>query len=284
MGYYEDAYLARLNRYGNNYQERVLSQRRESFRRRLQKSVYRIDLPLSDSNGNPIPATFERYKQNHTKIFRYLLTEYDVTIPGGTIMMLPDPIGLLRDGEITYPEYSGSAPLVEDVEDNRRPWMVFYLEDTGAKGYNRYVMLKMTHFLEWKDRSGADRSSYAYMYGQEDNMLKDEIRSRSRMDTIYGENLKMSFFVMPANEYIRKDDYFIIDKDKNNKCLTEYYIVTGYDIQSQDGVEYVTIDPVYEYAQDYGENFYKEELSGTDEEMPTGGQFWLMNRVKEGED
>jgi len=41
-------------------------------------------------------------------------------------------------------------------------------------------------------------------------MLKDEIRSRSRMDALYAENLKSSFFVMPKNQYLRKDDYFII--------------------------------------------------------------------------
>jgi len=41
-------------------------------------------------------------------------------------------------------------------------------------------------------------------------MLKDEIRSRSRMDTIYSENLKLSFFIMPLNPYVRKDDYLII--------------------------------------------------------------------------
>ena len=48
----------------------------------------------------------------------------------------------------------------------------------------------MTHYITWKDREGLWRTSWAYMYGQQDNMLKDEIRSRSRMDTIYAENLK----------------------------------------------------------------------------------------------
>jgi hypothetical protein len=79
------------------------------------------------------------------------------------------------------------------------------------------------------------------MYGQEDNMLKDELRSRSRMDTLYTENLKMSFFIMPTNEFIRRDDYLEIGEG----ALKEAYRVTGYDIQSTPGVEYVTVDPVY---------------------------------------
>ena len=51
----------------------------------------------------------------------------------------------------------------------------------------------------------------------------------------------MSFFVMPTNENIRKDDYFTVGEGK----LKEAYRVTGYDIQSTPGVEYVTVDPVY---------------------------------------
>jgi len=81
------------------------------------------------------------------------------------------------------------------------------------------------------------------MYGQEDNMLKNEIRSRSRMDTIYEENLKLSFFVMPTTPFLKIDDYFIIGE----KPLQEYYRVTGYDIQSTPGVEFVSVDPIYEF-------------------------------------
>jgi hypothetical protein len=99
----------------------------------------------------------------------------------------------------------------------------------------------MTHFISWKDREGIMRQSWCYMYGQEDNMLKDELRSRSRMDTLYTENLKLSFFIMPTNEFIRKDDYLEIGQG----ALREAYRVTGYDIQSTPGVEYVSIDPVY---------------------------------------
>ena len=325
MGYYEDVYLKRLNRYGNNYQERILTQRREVFARRLLKSVYRIDFQYEDQTGatQSISATFERYKQDNTQTLRYLFTAYDVIIPNGTVLYLPDPIGLLRDSEnqgqeIEFTEYSGPKPYIptsevywdEDEDRIYRPWMVYYLEDSGAKGYNRYIMLRMTHYLEWKDREKKDRWSFAYMYGQENNMLKDEIRSRSRMDPLYGENLKTSFFVMPANEYIRKDDYFIIDKTNNNKKLDEFYRVTGYDLQSQDGVEYVTIDPVYEFARDYHDDVPASEIGITcqhqfnewneciycgykkteaEKKLPDfvpqttndNAGFWLMNQIEE---
>jgi hypothetical protein len=159
----------------------------------------------------------ERYKQDETETLQYLLTRVGLDMPSGTILMIPD----------------------KNMKE--QPWLVYWLESIKASGYNRYIVLKMTHFITWRDRSGSTRSSWCYLYGQEDNMLKDEIRSRSRSDVIYAENLKSSFFVMPTTEFIRKDDYLEIGEG----ALKEAYRVTGYDIISTPGVEYVTVDPVY---------------------------------------
>ena len=212
--YYEDVYLKRLNRYGYDYQSRVQAQRERNFENKLLKSVYRVDFEFEDETH---PATLERYKQDETELMQYLLTRVSLNIPNGTILMIPD-----KDLEL-------------------QPWLVFWLESIKASGYNRYIVLKMTHYITWRDRDGIVQSSWCYMYGQQDNMLKDELRSRSRMDTLYTENLKTSFFIMPLNEKIRKDDYLEVGEG----ALREAYRVTGYDIQSTPGVEYVTVDPVY---------------------------------------
>ena len=233
---YYDIYLKRLNRYGNDYQTRTQNKRERDFENYLLKSVYRIEFEY-DTKTNP--ATFERYKQDETETLHYLLTRVDVNIPNGTVLMLPN-----KDGEL-------------------KPWMVYYLEAIKASGYNRYVVLKMTHFLNWKDREGNSRSSWAYMYGQEDNMLKDELQSRSRSDARYTENLKGSFFVLPTNEYLRKDDYLEVGEG----ALKEGYRVTGYDIQSTPGVEYVTVDPIYLYDNSPA----PEKQEGDNEE----DYFWL---------
>lgn len=212
--YYEDVYLKRLNRYGYDYQSRVQAQREREFEGKLLRSVYRVDFEYEDEIH---PATLERYKQDETELMQYLLTRVSLNIPNGTILMIPD------------------KDLVP------QPWLVYWLESIKASGYNKYIVLKMTHFITWRDRDGREQTSWCYMYGQQDNMLKDELRSRSRMDTLYTENLKMSFFVMPTNEFLRRDDYLEIGSGR----LKEAYRVTGYDIQSTPGVEYVTVDPVY---------------------------------------
>jgi len=215
MDYY-DIYLKRLNRYGDTYQTRIQTKREKEFQLYLNKSVYLTAFEYEDEEYY---GSFERYKQDDTETLHYLLTKTDLNMPNGTILYLPN-----KDNEL-------------------KPWMVYYLEHIKASGYNRYIMLRMTHYLTWTARDGSEQSSWAYMYGQEDNMLKDELKSRSRMDTLYTENLKSSFFILPTNEYIRKDIYMIVGE----KPLQEYYRVTGYDIQSSEGVEYVTIDPIYEY-------------------------------------
>lgn len=214
MNYFEDIYLKRLNRYGYDYQSRIQAQREEVFEGLLLKSIYRVDFVYEDEMH---PGLLERYKQDETETMQYLLTRVGLNMPNGTLLMIPD----------------------KDMKE--QPWLVYWLESIKSSGYNRYIVLKMTHFITWRDRSNIERSTWCYLYGQEDNMLKDEIRSRSRSDTIYAENLKSSFFVCPTNEFIRKDDYMEIGID----ALKEGYRVTGYDIISTPGVEYVTVDPVY---------------------------------------
>lgn len=216
MSYFEDIYKKRVNRYGLDYQSRIQREREELFDLYLLKTIYRVDFLYENEE---IAGSLEKYKQDETQTLQYLLTRTNINIPNGTILLIPDK------------------------DKVKQPWMVYYLENIKASGYNRYILLKMTHYLTWTARDGSTQKSWAYMYGQEDNMLKDEIRSRSRMDTIYAENLKMSFFVMPTTEKIKKDDYIVVGKDG----LKEQYRVTGYDIQSTLGVEYVTVDPTYEY-------------------------------------
>ena len=214
MGYYEDVYLKRLNRYGIDFQSRIQGQREENFRRQLLKSVYYVNF---DYDGEVQEGELTPMRQNETKTMQYLLTNVHLDIPNGTILFIPD-----KNNEL-------------------QPWLIYYLESLKASGYNRYIVLKMTHLLSWKDRDGIERESWAYFYGQEDNMLKDELRSRSRSKVLYTEPLKLSFFILPVNEFLKKDDYLEVGEGN----LKEAYVVTGYDIQSTPGVEFVSVDPQY---------------------------------------
>ena len=209
--YYEDIYLKRLNRYGYDYQSRVQGQRERVFEDKLLKSIYRVDF---EYNEELQPATLERYKQDETQTLQYLLTRVGLDLPNGTILMIPDK------------------------NDTLQPWLVYWLESIKASGYNQYIVLKMTHYITWRDREGALHESWCYLHGDGDSALKDTLKSSG---AVYAEDYNSRFIIMPLSEFLKKDDYFEIGEDN----LKEAYRVTGYDIQSTPGVEYVTIDPVY---------------------------------------
>lgn len=207
--YFNDVYMRRLNRYGLDYKSRVQNQRMKEFDDLLNKSAHRLDF---EYGGDLIPGILNARKQDETQTLQNLLVRNSVELPSGTILEL-----------------------------NKQIWMVYWLDNAPDSGYNKYIVLKMTHYLTWMARDKQYYSTWAYMYGQEDNMLKDELKSRSRNRAIYNENLKSSFFICPVNEKLRKDDYLEVGEG----ALKESYVITGYDIQSTPGVEFITIDPVY---------------------------------------
>lgn len=220
MNDYMDIYLKRVNRYGEDYQTRTQGRREEDFEYLLQKSVYRIEFNYEEEEH---PGVFTPFSQNETKTLHYLLTRRNLDIPTGTVLDLP--IKIDNSFDIEY-----------------QKWLVYYKEEIVASGYNKYIMLRLTHEITWTARDGNNYHIWAYLYGQEDNMLRDELKSRSRVGTVYVENLKSSFFITTVNEHINKEDYFVV---RRGTPLEKGYRVTGYDFDSTLGVEYVTVDPVY---------------------------------------
>ena len=217
MSDYTNIYFKRINKYGTDFQSRTQNQREKVFEQRLNRSIYRIDF---EYEGQLHPATFERYKQDETQTLHYLLTRTELIIPSGTILFLP----------------KNNKPSIELV-----PWMIYRLEKIHSSGYNKYIVLKMSHEIKWKDREGVQRSTYAYFYGQEDDSLHNEFKNAGKTFTVYTEFLKSNFFIVPLNEHIQKDDYFTIGEGK----LQEAFVVTGYDRISTEGVEYVTVNKRY---------------------------------------
>ena len=210
---YIDIYRRRLNRYGLDYQTRIQGQRDRNFEDYLLKSIYRVDFWYNDKFT---PATLERYKQDYTETQCYLLTQRDVEISNGTILMIES-----RDG-------------------TTKPWMIWWKEEIEASGYNKYVVLKMTHLLTWRDAEKTLHEQWAFFSGPGKSTITDTIKSSSG-EALYKENNNLHMFITSYTPSISRDVYFEVPYEDT----TTSYVVMETDINSTPGVAYVTVDPSY---------------------------------------
>ena len=242
---YFDIYKKRLNRYGEDYQTRIQTERERLFSLYLKKTTYLVEFTYNEELRY---GSLEPYSQDNTKTLQYLLTPMSEELDIGTVLLLTNKKG------------------------QQWRYLVYFKDDHAANGYNKYAVLKITNLITWISRDKERCEVWAYFYGQEDNMLKDELKSRSRSQILYNENLKLSFFVCPLDNRIKKEDYFEIQiTDSNNVTTTEAYVVTGFDKISTPGIEYVSVDPVYIYSDDDDKKVIDEEYSGEDYYWITGG-------------
>ena len=242
---YLDIYKKRLNRYGTDYQSRIQTERERLFELYLKKTVYLVDFIYNDELRY---GSLEPYTQDDTKTLQYLLTPISQEVEVGSVLLLTNKKG------------------------QQQRYLVYFKDNHAANGYNKYTMLKITNLITWISRDKERCEIWAYFYGQEDNMLKDELKSRSRSHILYNENLKLSFFVCPLDNRIKKEDYFEIEiTDSNNITTKEAYLVTGFDKISTPGIEYVSVDPLYIYSDDDKKKNTEELYSGEDYFWVTGG-------------
>ena len=150
--YYENAYRRRLNRYGLDYQTRIQGSRERDFDNYLYKTIYRVDFRY---DNELVPGSLERNSQDYSEVQHYLLVRRDVEIPNGTILNI-----ISKNDKIT-------------------PWMVWWKEEIEASGYNRYVVLRMTHLLTWRDAENISHEQWAFFSGPGTATISDTIKSSS---------------------------------------------------------------------------------------------------------
>lgn len=208
---YISIYRRRLNRYGLDYQSRIQAQREREFDDYLYKTIYRVDFEFEHKWYG---GSLERYKQDYTETQCYLLTQKEVIIPNGTVLFL------------------------ENREGAKAPWMVWWLEQIEASGYNKYVVLKMTHLLKWK-QGEEEIEQWAYFSGPGTAAISDTVKSSSA-SPIYLENNNLHTFITTQHNSLVRDMYFEVTA----KDVVQGYVITEFNINSTPGVSYVTVDPV----------------------------------------
>ena len=123
-------------------------------------------------------------------------------------------------------------------------------------GYNRWVVIKLTTEITFLNENGDEWTTEGYIYSQEDNMLKNELKSRSRSATLYLENLKLEFIMIPTPDMIQNthqaptNDYEYISPlqigayaELEYAKARHHWRITGFDTISTPGIAYVSMDP-----------------------------------------
>lgn len=210
---YIEVYRKRLNRYGLDYQSRIQGQRERDFDNYLLKSIYRVDFWFDNMY---VPATLERYKQDYTETQCYLLTKRELEIPNGTMVK------------------------VESRDGREQMYMIWWKEQIEASGYNRYVVLKMTHELTWRDAENLSHTAWAYFSGPGTSTISDTIKSQSA-ESIYNENNNLHMFITAYDKTLVKELYFEHKQGETDGG----YVVSRVDFISTPGVAYVSVDPSY---------------------------------------
>ena len=215
---YIEVYRKRLNRYGLDYQSRIQGQRERDFENYLLKSIYRVDFWYDNTY---VPATLERYKQDYTETTCHLLTRRELEIPNGTMLRIES-----RDGK-------------------EQMYMVWWMEHIEASGYNKYVVLKMTHELTWRDAEYVSHTAWAYFSGPGTSTITDTIKSQGA-EAIYQENNNLYMFITAYDSSLKREVYFENQQGETNSG----YLISRVDVTSTPGIAYVSVDPSYVRPED----------------------------------
>lgn len=205
MSEYYNVYRQRLNRYGLDFQSRIQGTREKEFENYLYKTIYRVDFQY---DGRFIPGSLEHYKQDYSETQSYLLTRKEDIISNGTVLD------------------------IESQDGRKTPWMVWWLEQKEASGYNKYVVLKMTHHIEC-----GEASQWGFFEGPGAKMVRDTTMQKT---SLYNENNALHMFITTSHPDLKKEQYFVVGVGDDRVA----YVITAVDNYSTPGVAYVSVDPV----------------------------------------
>lgn len=207
---YFDIYKKRMNRYGDNATDRLEKGRQQNFEKFLHQSPHYTKFQYKDKE---VECVFEPSSQDETKTVMHVLCRVGEKFNPGDIVTICG-----------------------------KRYMFWYWDERQDSGYNRWNVIKLSQYIEWLNEDGSTWSNEAYIFSQQTNMLKNELKSRSRSATLYLENLKLDFMIMPSDKNLEIGSYLVIKIDDMSRAER----VTGIDFLSTPGVMYVSMDPTIE--------------------------------------
>ena len=211
MSDYIEIYRKRLNRYGKDYASRIEGKRAREFEDFLLKTPNRVDF---EYKGDLVAGVLEQYKQDHSETQGYLLTTRETELPSGTI--------------ITF----------KNKNNQNQNWMVWWQEQIKTSGYNRYVILKMSHLIEWS-KDGVKNKQWSFFSSPGARAVRDTAISGAE-GARFMENNNSYMFITPYHKDFTRDSYLEMP---NGEQVSAYRVVE-FDNIATPGVSYLTIESI----------------------------------------
>ena len=220
---YFDIYRKRVNRYGNNLQERIQGKKEHDFEVFMSKSPNQVtawDDDLTEAKAYKAVLQTKEYDQD--EVVDYLLVPLDREIPMGTIIYTKDA----RHKTVTY----------EDKTYSARRWINYAIDPYTSTGYNRYTVVELESELSWV-LDGIKYTSFAHATGggsgARDKNINLKFKTQFSEAGVYLPNKRYSI-VMPTHPALKKNMKITLGR--------ETWRVTGFDNISVKGVSYVTLE------------------------------------------
>lgn len=213
MSYYKDVYLKRLNRFGNNIQERIQGKKEYDFQYFKEKSPNKVYIDL---NKNRWDGVLQTNVSNEKEVISYLLVNKDIQFNDGDILK-----------------------TTQFVDKKEQQWLVFHRDIFTSIGYNRYQVVELDRTIQWIE-DGIVHEELVHITGSGANLRDKSITEKFTIQydlaAVYLPN-KILNLVMKTNANFKKGTRIIIEE--------EVWKVTGIDKISVPGVSYVTLKEDY---------------------------------------
>lgn len=222
---YFDVYLKRVNRYGNNLQERIQGKKEHDFEVFMSKSPNKVtawnnEIGLEEDGYSAVLQTKE-YDQD--EVVDYLLVPLEQEIAMGTIIY-------------TFNKRHDNIEYEDKKNPGYRRWINYAIDPYTSTGYNRYTVVELESELSWV-ADGIKYTSFAHATGGGSGARDKNINLKFKVQFseagAYLPNKRYSI-VMPTNKYLKKNMKVTLGG--------ETWRVAGFDNISVKGVSYVTLE------------------------------------------
>ena len=204
MSYFENVYLARLNKNGTTRQERILATKAQQFEESfLDQSIYKVEFSVGYT---PYLGVLQPVKENEKEIIYHLLIPIEYTIETGEVL-----------------------------EINEKKWIVTFFDPSPDKGYNKYKVYLLDRVLTWWDEDKEEHTAPIHLCGGLEKSITDSFRNSSAAPS-FREATNLMHVLMQYDETIKQDTYVKIDQSERK------FIVSGFDNETVPNVSYVTLD------------------------------------------